>query len=124
MNDKNVLFERIEQFTMEVHQIVDAIPSRKITVNSILEQLARSSLSCSLNYSEAISAESRKDFIHKLRIVLKELRETTTCLRLLKHRGTKGSEDSLESVLTESDELGAIIYSSIRTAERSLKRPQ
>jgi len=124
MREKFRLLERIEAFTNDVHRIIDDYHAPKPTTSAILDQLARSSLSCALNYSEAISAESRKDFIHKLRIVLKELRETTTSLRLLRMKKEGGLTLPLGPCIAECNELIAIIYSSIRTTESNSKESQ
>lgn len=118
MEKKYQLLDRFEDFTKDIYKIIDEQPQVAITAKALLPQLARSSLSCPLNYSEAISAESTKDFIHKLRIVLKELRETQSTLRILSSRNRIGShKEPLIQLLLESDELIAIIYSSITTMQ-------
>ena len=78
-------------------------------------QLLRSGSSPALNYGEAQAAESRKDFIHKLKVILKELRETSICLTLL-YRKKFITDDR---VLKESKELIAIFSKSIKTGEAS-----
>ncbi|HLZ44184.1 MAG TPA: four helix bundle protein [Gemmatimonadales bacterium] len=80
-------------------------------------QLARSSTSTFANYGEVQSAESRRDFIHKLGICLKELRETRTWLKFVQEMALSGTE-LVEPVLRECDELLAILASSINTARR------
>ena len=55
-------------------EIIEATPNTK-AVNNLVGQLLRSGISPALNYGEAQSGESRRDFIHKIKIVLKELRE-------------------------------------------------
>jgi len=78
-------------------------------------QLIRSGTSVSLNYVEAQSAESRKDFIHKIKLVLKELRETKVCLEIIQ-RGLKIKDKSLIHTLkSENEELIAIFVKSIQT---------
>ena len=123
MEKKYQLLDRLENFTNSIHDIIDEQPKGSITAKALLPQLARSSLSCPLNYSEAIGAQSSKDFVHKLRIVLKELRETQSSLRILSTRNRiEPHTVLLRSLLKESDELIAIIYSSITTMQsRALK---
>ena len=67
------------------------------------------------NYAEARAAESRRDFIHKMRIALKELRETLVWLELLQ-RLKVGDPDDTCAALRESEELIAIFVTSLRTA--------
>src|SRR6266576_4227046 len=81
-------------------------------------QLVRSSTSPFANYGEVQSAESRRDFIHKLGICLKELRETRTWLKFVREMDMC-SLTSLDEVTRECDELFAIMATSIRTARRN-----
>lgn len=81
-------------------------------------QLARSSTSAFANYGEVQSAESRRDFIHKLGICLKELRETRTWLKFVKKMDLANA-GLVDPVLRECDELLAILATSIRTARRN-----
>jgi four helix bundle protein len=85
-------------------------------------QLIRSATSPALHYGEAQSAESRQDFIHKLKICLKELRETFNNLQLILYRKWY-AEDKLKNLIKENDELIAIFVSSIRTVEKKDKLP-
>ena len=77
----------------------------------------RSSTSAGANYEEAYGAESRADFIHKLQIVLKELRETLYWLRLIK-KSNLVSITTLEVLIQEGKELTNIIAKSIITAKK------
>ena len=74
--------------------------------------MLRSSTSCALNYGEAQAAESNKDFIHKFRVVLKELRESSICLKILHRRSLL--KDSM--LLDETGQLIAIFMKSLATA--------
>jgi len=76
----------------------------------------RSATSCGANYEEACAAESRADFVHKMQIVLKELRESRYWLKLLNRVGIS-SDISLPSLLKESDELIKIFAKSVITAK-------
>ncbi len=83
-------------------------------------QLARSGTSAGANYAEARAAESRRDFIHKLKLVLKELRESLFWLRLSK-RLNLAKENQLDVAIDECDELIAILVRSISTARKNQK---
>ena len=72
------------------------------------------------NYAEALGAESRRDFIHKMKLGLKELRESQTWLRYLQ-RMRLASTDEIEPNLQECDELIAIFVTSIRTAKKNIE---
>ena len=105
------LEERLIGFTINIINVVESLPDIKVC-NYFGSQLLRSGSSPALNYGEAQAAESRKDFIHKLKVILKELRETSICLTLL-YRKKFITDDML---LKESKELIAIFSKSIRTA--------
>ncbi len=84
-------------------------------------QLIRSSASPALNYSEAKSAESHKDF-HKLSIALKELRETLTCLEIIQKSKMYPEPDLLKTSFVECNELIAIFVKCMITAKRNSSR--
>ena len=84
------------------------------------KQLGRSGTSASLNYGEARGAESRKDFIHKMNVGLKELRETHVCLRIIRNAGFfKDQALKLDKAITENNELISIFVQSIKTAQQN-----
>jgi len=99
------------------------MPSTK-PANHLSGQLIRSGTSVALNYGEAQSAESQKDFIHKMRIVLKELRESLVCLRIIYKSNLYGNEDKLLIAKKENKELIAIFVKSIETAKNNLLKSQ
>ncbi len=105
---------RLLRFAVEITKVVEGLPDSKVC-NHFGGQLLRSGTSPALNYAEAQAAGSRKDFIHKLRIILKELRETSVCMEILKER------DLLpESILNgENRQLIAIFTKSIITAKET-----
>jgi four helix bundle protein len=78
----------------------------------------RSGLAPAPNYAEARASESRADFIHKLRIVLKELNETMAWLEQILEIGLV-SRDKMSALIAENKELCYIIAASIRTARGS-----
>lgn len=79
--------------------------------------MVRSGTSPELQYGEAQSAESRNDFIHKLKILLKELRELLAALKIIKRVPLTNKIDLLEKALVECNELIAIFVKSIETAK-------
>ena len=113
------LDNRLLDFSVLIIDIVRSVPSSK-EGNYLSNQMVRSGLSPFLNYGEAISGESRKDFIHKIKIVLKELRETYNCLRLIKRTGLLNSNTALDKALTENNELISIFVQSVKTARKNM----
>jgi len=110
------LSDRLESFAAEVIKGVPKI-NKTFAGRHIAGQLIRSSTSAGANYEEACGAESRQDFIHKLQIVLKELKESLFWLRV----AVKADLVTLEAVrliLKEGNELGNIIGKSVITAKR------
>ena len=82
----------------------------------------RSGTSPTLNYSEAQSAESRNDFIHKMSVVLKELRETHSCLKIINRAKLYLKEEqNLIIAIKENDELISIFVKSIETSRNRNK---
>ena len=115
------LEERLIEFSLLIIQIVELLPNTKAG-NHIGGQLIRSGTSPAFNYGEAQSAESINDFIHKMKICLKELRETKISLKIIKKKPLIKSLEIIEPVLKESDELIAIFVKSINTAESNKKK--
>jgi four helix bundle protein len=88
--------------------------------NHVAGQILRSGTSPYPNHGEAEDAESREDFIHKLKLCLKELRETRRWARLINRKNWTKNDAILAFILKESDELIRIFFSSIQTAKRNL----
>ena len=86
-----------------------------------MKQIVRSGTSPAANYGEAQSAESRSDFIHKMRVSLKELRETRIWLLIIQRKIMIKSEAMVSKVLKENCELIAIFAASINTAKKKGK---
>jgi four helix bundle protein len=115
------LHERLIDFAVQIISITDNLKSTKAG-NHLSGQIVRSGTSPSLNYSEAQSAESRNDFIHKMSVVLKELRETHANLKII-HRAElylKADIDLLVAI-KENDELISIFVKSIETSRNRNK---
>ena len=115
-----VLEERLIDFAVRVISLANRL-STSFAGKHIANQVVRSGTSPAPNYAEARSAESRADFIHKLRIVVKELNETSAWLRITA-KSAIVKPDLLGNLLSECDELKRILGASLRTARlRSAK---
>src|SRR4030042_5486646 len=120
MNGKgDQLSERLTDFIVKVIKIVDALP-KTIAGRHIGGQLVSSGTSCGANYEEGCGAESRSDFIHKMSIVLKELKETRFWLRVI-HRTQMLKPEYTETMIDECEQLCAILGKSIITAKKNKK---
>jgi four helix bundle protein len=111
------LKERLIDFCVRTIRVAESLPNTK-TGNHFRGQLLRSGTSPAANYAEAQSAESRSDFIHKIKIVLKELRETEVWLILITLASLIKSEIRLQPLLQECDELIAIFVQSVKPAQQ------
>lgn len=108
---------RLPESAAGAGNVVNSLPNNRLG-RHVAGQLIRSSTSPYANYEEACGAESRSDFVHKLGICLKELRETRAWLRLIA-RSKLLAESRLEPLLKECDELCRILATSIITAKRN-----
>ena len=86
----------------------------------LINQIIRSGTSAALNYGEAQGAESRNDFVHKISIVLKELKETKFNLQIIYETKLSKSPDLVESALDETDQLVAIFHRTVMTARSKM----
>jgi len=111
------LSERLLNFAAKIGKLVENLPETRLG-RHIAGQLIRSGTSPAPNYEEACAAESRADFIHKLRIVLKELRESRCWLRLIQISELLPGEKELPCLLSESTQLCNIVGQSVATATR------
>lgn len=116
---KNNLEERLINFVVSIIDIAEKM-KKSYAGSHLSGQLIRSSTSAALNYGEAQSAESRKDFIHKLKVVLKELRETFVNLKIIHRAQLYSDGNHLQQVLSENNELISIFISSVETASKNL----
>src|SRR5689334_12949455 len=114
MEKKFDLENRLIEFASNVLDIAEMLP-KTLAGDHLASQVIRSGTSPCLQYGEAQSAESRNDFIHKMKIALKELRETLNCLRLIKIKSWS-PEKELQSCLNENNQLISIFVKSIDTA--------
>ena len=116
--EKYDLEDRLIDFSVLIIEIVNEMPNSKAG-NHLAGQLVRSGTSVSLNYGEAQSAESRRDFIHKMKVVLKELRETLVNLKIIHKSKLYKNEKKIIKAKKESVELISIFVKSIETAQRN-----
>jgi len=114
------LEDRLIDFAIMIDKIIEQLPVSRLG-NHLSGQLVRCCTSPALNYGEAQSAESQSDFIHKCKVILKELRETKVCLKLIKRKSLL-SEKKLSKEIQENDELIAIFLKSIDTAKKNKER--
>lgn len=105
------LEERLIDFTVLCIGIAQKIP-KALTGLHLADQLIRSGTSTSLNCGEAQSAESKRDFIHQILFILKELRETKICLKIIFRTINVVNINEVESAISESDELISIFVKS------------
>lgn len=87
--------------------------------NHLSGQIIRSGTSPALNYGEAQSAESKRDFIHKMGICLKQLRETFVCLKIIEKANLSSELENISKAKTEVNELISIFVSSIKTSKNN-----
>ena len=114
------LEERLINFALMIIVIVEQLPSSRAG-NHIAGQLLRSGTSPALNYGEAQVAESRNDFIHKMKICLKELKESNICLQIVKRKPLIIDFPKLDTGISECKELISIFVKSIETAKENNK---
>lgn len=114
------LEERLINFAVVVIAHVETMPNTK-AANHLAGQLLRSGTSPALNYGEAQSSESRNDFIHKIKIVLKELRETLVCLKIIYKAKLITENQEVLSLMKEANELVAIFAKSAKTSAENSK---
>jgi four helix bundle protein len=112
---------RLVQFAIGIVRLGEQLP-QNFQAKHIASQLMRSGTAAAPNYGEARAAESRADFIHKLKIALKELNETAIWLRIL--QGSFAVDAAfLSKLIAENTELCKILVASIQTARRNNVKP-
>ena len=115
------LEERLLDYSVRIIKVVESLPNPR-TGNHIAGQLLRSGTSPYPNHGEAQAAESAKDFIHKLSISLKELRETRRWLKLVQRLPLVAKPETLNDLLLETEELIRIFVTSIKTVEKKQRK--
>ncbi|MFW6152388.1 MAG: four helix bundle protein [Verrucomicrobiota bacterium] len=115
------LEDRFVAFAVRIINLSETLPKTKAG-NHVCTQILKSGTSPAPNYGEAQGAESPNDFVHKLKIALKELRETRIWLKIISKARMIQPETVLDSLLQETDELIAITFTSIDTAKNNRNR--
>jgi four helix bundle protein len=119
---KRDLDDRLLEYGARIIRLVESLPNT-VVGRRVADQLLRSGTSVGANYEEAQGAESKDDFVHKLQIALKELRESNYWLRLLVKSG-KISAAQMTGLLDESNQLRAILSKSVATAKGKAKEDE
>lgn len=109
--------DRLIDFAIAISDIVDNLPGTRLG-NYLGGQLVRSGCSPALNYGEAQSAESRNDFIHKMKVILKELRESLISIKIIERKNLH-DYNKVTLAKDECNQLVAIFVKSIETAKRN-----
>jgi len=115
------LEDRLIDFAVRIIRIAESLPKTKVG-NHIAGQIVRSGTSPAPNYGEAQGAESRSDFIHKMKLCLKELRETRVWLLMIVRANIIKPASKLDSLIDESNQLISIFVKSIDTARQKSKK--
>ena len=113
----NELECRLIDFAVRIIKVADAMPN-SAAGKHISRQLLRSGTSPAPNYAEARGAESNADFVHKLKIALKELNETSVWLRMA-CRSELMKAERLNELLDENRQLCRILNASVKTAKQT-----
>ena len=122
MERKFDLDERLVNFAVAIIEIADMLP-QTIAGRHMAGQMIRSGTAPALHYGEAQGGESRADFIHKMKVALKELRETFNALRIVKKAKWLVIE-KLDPILNENNQLISIFVRSIETATKNKEEEQ
>ena len=117
-DNKFDLEDRLIEFSVLVIKITENLNNTRAG-NHVASQLVRSGTAPALIYGEAQSAESRNDFIHKLKILLKELRETLVALKIIKRVPLSKTIELVDKAMIECNELISIFVKSIETARKN-----
>ena len=115
------LENRLLEYSAKIIKIVEDLPQSRVG-NHVAGQLLRAGTSPYANHGEAQSAESSNDFVHKMSICLKELRESMRWLRLIQRIPLVKSHKRLTEIVQETEELIKIFVASIRTAKKKSKK--
>jgi len=119
-NKEHNLEERLIDFAVRIIRVAESLPKTKAG-NHISGQLIRCGTSPAPNYGEAQDAESRADFIHKMKLSLKELRETRVWLLIIAKSNLLKPSSKLEPLIDESNQLISIFVASVKTAKQNKK---
>jgi four helix bundle protein len=111
------LQDRLIDYAVRIISLSEALPETRAGKH-IAAQILRSGTSPAPNYGEAQSAESMADFVHKLKVALKELRETEIWLKVILRAKLIKPDAKLAPLVRETDEVIAILFASVATARK------
>ena len=117
------LEDRLIDFAVRIIKLSESLPKTKVG-NHISGQLIRCGTSPAPNYGEAKDTESRSDFIHKIKICLKELRETRIWLKILEKAKVVIPGSKFDLLIDETNQLISIFVKSVKTAKQNKKKHQ
>ncbi len=118
MERKYDLNERLIDFAVMVIKLFDIIIKTPAGLY-LVDHMMRSGIAPSLHYGEAQGAESRKDFIHKLGVLIKELRESLNAMKVIRKAKLVKDYELIDATIKECTELISIFNKSIDTAKRN-----
>jgi len=111
------LQDRLIDYAVRIIALSEALPETKAGKH-VSGQILRSGTSPAPNHGEGQSAESKADFVHKLKVALKELRETQIWLKIIQRAKMIKPASNLVPLIKETDELIAVLFTSIETAKK------
>lgn len=118
---KEELEDRLIKLALDIAELCRALHYNLLN-ETLVRQILRSSTSLALNYGEAQTTESRKDFAHKLSIVLKELKETKVNLKFIVSTTKADQQEKAEAIGESCDHLIAIFNKTVATVRKSLEK--
>lgn len=121
MQRQRGLEERVPLFAARCVSVCEAIPAKRLKAGHFRDQLFRCATGVSANYAEAEEPESRLDFIHKMKVAMKELAESRSWLRIIAACGYLDAK-RLAALIDESLELTRMMGASVATARRELEQ--
>ena len=114
---RQIIEKRLIDFALRIIKHTQELKGSFLS-DHLSKQIIRSSTSAALNYGEVQSSESKKDFIHKISIVLKELRETNINIQLIQGANICQDNNDIECIRRENIELISIFYKTWATAKK------
>ena len=122
-NRKFDLEDRLVEYSCRMIDVVEALPDTRAG-NYIAGQLIKCCMSPTFNYGEVQGAESGNDFVHKLGVVLKELKECRSALKIVIKKALIKPFSKLAGVYKETGDVIAIMAKSIETATANKSKPE
>ena len=119
--EKYDLEERLLDYSATIIRLVERLPNTRAG-SHVAGQLLRSGTSALPNHGEAQAAESPADFIHKMKVSLKELRESYRWLLLIRRVPLTKDSTEIDRLTKETDELIRIFFKGIQTAQKNMAR--